>query len=166
MTSWYQLHNDIKKRPPERYLTVTQRKVLEVICDWLKYPGIFNLYGPVGSGKTYLAWALTRVIGAIHIQIPSQLDQLESSNNILVIDNMPHTEVSVRRVLAKCNLHNAHSVILMTRTPITLRMQRIELPLPTQQDIEQVQADISYLAFQQMPLDKGLNFWQLLLSYS
>jgi MoxR-like ATPase len=166
MTSWSRLHNDIKRRPPEQHLTAKQREVVNVICDWLKYPGAVNLFGPAGSGKTYVAWALERVMGAFHIQLPSQLEQLEAPHDILVIDNMPHTEANVRRVLATCNLRNATSVVLITRLPITMRMQRIELPLPTSAEIDAVKADIAYLAFEQSPLPESPNFWQLLNSYS
>lgn len=160
-----QLLSEIKRRPVEQYLTPTQRHVRDQICDLLQFPNRICLYGPCGSGKTFVAWAVVKAIGAKHVPLPSQLNSLIPPIDCLIIDNAPHYENEVRRLLAVSNLVGASSVIFVSRSPLSIPMHRIELPLPCKEEVDEVLKTYSRFGYyQQGDLPSHPNFWQLLLA--
>ena len=164
MSTWLHLLNEIKRRPPEHYLTVSQRAVRDQIADWLRYPQWVNLYGKPGAGKTFVAWSLVRAIGALHISLPSSLKGLVNPPDIVLIDNAPYSESDVRRIFSTCELLSIPSVVLLTRQPVRMPMKSVELPLPTPDDLVVVTRSLGLLNY---PCKKSLlpgvpNFWDVL----
>ncbi len=163
MSTWLQITSELKRRPAEEMLTPTQRQVWETICALLRFPQHINLYGSAGSGKTTIAWAISRVTGALHVSVPSDLAIVPSGSEILLVDNISPQEASVRRVLAGCNLLNATSVILISRQPTLLPMRRIELPQPTSEDITTAMRTMSRIGiFANVEASQVKDFWALL----
>jgi hypothetical protein len=163
MSEWMRLLSEMKRRPMEDYLTPRQRDVRNTICTLLEFPNRINLFGPYGSGKTYVAWSLVRATGATHVPVPERLHQLQPVHEILVIDNVSHYEDEIRRLLATSNLLGAQSVIFITHEPTTLPMHRIELPLPNKAEIEIVLQSYRRLGYyQQHDLPPKPNFWNVL----
>lgn len=163
MSEWMCLLSEMKRRPMEDYLTPRQRHVRNTICTLLEFPNRINLFGPYGSGKTYVAWSLVRATGATHVPVPERLHQLQPVHEILVIDNVSHYEDEIRRLLATSNLLGAQSVIFITHEPTALPMHRIELPLPDTAEIEIVLQSYRRLGYyQQHDLPPKPNFWNVL----
>ncbi len=165
MSRWMELLSEIKRRPVEEYLTPTQRLARDRICEILQHPNRVNLYGPHGGGKTYVAWSIVRAIGATHVPVPERLAQLSPGHECLIIDNVPHHETDVRRLLAISNLLNASSVVLITHLPVAMPLHRVELPLPTAEEVETVlktYARFGYYRQHQLPDAPG--FWDILLA--
>lgn len=165
MTEWMRLHNEMKRRPMEKYLTPTQKQARNKTCELLRFPNRINLFGPYGSGKTYVAWAIVRATGATHVPVPEKLHDLDPGQDILLIDNAAHYEADVRRILASANLLGASSVVVITRESVGMPMHRIFLPLPTGSEIEVVLRNYSRLGFyEQHDLPSNPNFWNIMLS--
>lgn len=165
MSQWTKLHSEMKRRPAEGFLTPAQVQAHDTICELLRFPTWINLYGPSGSGKTYVAWAIARATGAAHVPIPELLQELEPGHDILLVDNAPHYELEVRRVLASANLLGASSVVLVTRDPVGIPMHRIALPLPSDSEVEMTIRNYGRLGFyQQGDLPSNPTFWNIMLA--
>ncbi len=164
MSVWLQLLNEIKRRPPEQLLTPTQRTARDQLLDLMRYPQWINLYGKSGTGKTLVAWAVARACGAAHLPLPSLLAECSSSDEALLIDNAPHEEADVRRLLSKAEMLRAVSVVLITCHPITMPMKRVELALPNPADLEVVYKSLGLLNYpcQRAALPSSPNLWDVL----
>lgn len=163
MSEWMRLLSEMKRRPMDEYLTPTQRKARDQICELLRFPNRVNLHGPYGSGKTYIAWAIVRATGATHVPLPENLKHLEPRHDILLIDNAPRFETDVRRLLATANLLGASSVVLITRETIGMPMHRVALTTPDSIEVEAVLRTYGRLGFyQQHTLPDNPNFWNIM----
>lgn len=166
MSAWLELVNNLKQRPVEEYLTPTQRQARDLICEIMQFPGWLNLYGGHGTGKTFLAWAVSRATGAAHITTPRQLFNLEGEWDALIIDNAPYREDDVRRILARCDLLGTSTVMLVTRTRVALPMKNVHLNAPTPEEVALVikaLARLGYSSSQQL-LPENANLWDILLA--
>ena len=166
MSEWLRLVNDLKCRSPVDLFTDTQRRAWQALIDLLKFPQQVNLYGPIGSGKTFVAWGVAQSLDAIHLSVPKSLDDCRSVVEIVLVDNAPFYEYDARRLIARCNLIGARSAVLITCEPITMPMRRIELPLPTIEEVTYVARSLSRLGYFQssQPLQNP-NFWDILQSF-
>lgn len=164
MSEWLRLLNEMKRRPVDAYLTPAQRDARDHICDLLRFPNRVNLHGPYGSGKTYVAWAVVEAIPATHVTLPSKLDMLQPRHEQpLLIDNAPHQETEVRRLLAAANLLGAPSIVFVTREPVTMPMARLHLPLPQPDDVATILATYERLGFyQRRGLPANPNLWNIM----
>ncbi|MFZ4829188.1 MAG: hypothetical protein ACOYLB_17695 [Phototrophicaceae bacterium] len=165
MSRWLELHNQIKRRSSELWMTPTQREVLAQLEQWLDYPGHCNLYGGVGVGKTYLAWILSRNLPAEHVIVPQRMSPTTQPIPNLIIDNASYTEQDIRNILKQCDFCAAEKVVIITRYASTLRMRRIELPPPTQDELREVERHLTKFGFQEYAVPAGSNFWQVLNSF-
>ncbi|MBI5668046.1 MAG: hypothetical protein HZC41_08550 [Chloroflexi bacterium] len=153
MSTWLKLVNDLKQRPPENFLTETQRIAFEAICSMTRFPGWINLHGIYGTGKTYLSWALVRATGAVYVAGPVRLEIAADEQETFIVDNSPYREDDARRVLARCGLLGANTVVLVTRRPITMPMRRVELNLPSPDDLNTVIRSLGRMGY---PCDQQL----------
>jgi len=165
MSRWLELHNQIKRRSSELWMTPTQREVLAQLEQWLDFPGQCNLFGGAGVGKTYLAWILSKNLPAQHIIVPQQLSPTNQSFPNLIIDNAPYAEQAIRNILKQCDFCAAEKVVIVTRSESALKMRRIELPPPTLDELREVERRLDKFGFQQTAVPAGSNFWQVLNSF-
>lgn len=166
MSTWLDLLNDIKQQRSADLLTPAQAQGYQQLCQRLTMPDWLNLCGPPGSGKTFLAWQVARAVGATYLPLPAQLDALDHPSPVLIVDNAPHQEHKLRNLLARCDLLNIPTVLLITRPRAMLPMPTVELSPPTQDDIMRVGAFVSRLGyfFQAGQLPPQPNFWDVLLA--
>lgn len=163
MNHWLELLADLKRRNPHEYLTPTQRAVHDDLCNRLRFPQWINLYGGSGTGKTFVAWAVARAIGGQHVPTISALETVAPGNDILLVDNAPYRQSQVRQVLARCDLLEAKSVVLITHHPVDLPMQRVELSALTEDEIALVVHSIERLGYyRQNSLPTHPNLWDIL----
>jgi len=168
MSEWLRLVNEMKRRTPQEYFTPTQRAVYEALVDRLQFPNQrLNLYGAPGTGKTYVAWGLVHAFDAVHVPIASRLRQFDGRPlPILILDNAPTYEDEVRGLLADAALIGAESLLFITHKPTALRMWRIQLDLPTPDDIRQIARTLGRLGFYEVSAPPpSPNLWQLLQCY-
>lgn len=147
MSTWLELINEIKYRFTIDYLTPTQKSAFDVINQFMRFPNWVNLYGPHGAGKSFLAWAVARTFGATYVPSPEKLKELQSNHEWLIIDNSPYLELDVRNIFALCGIQNCFKVLIITQKPITMPINRVELSLPSHEDIETVVRTLARLGY-------------------
>jgi len=168
MSEWVRLTNELKRRPPMDYFTPSQMKAYQCLMTLFRWPGQrANLVGVSGSGKTFVAWALARSVGGKYISQPDDLAILDERNiPLLIIDNAPHYEDQIRRLLAQAGLLETENILFVSQKPAQLRMQSVELALPTPEDINQVQGTLkSFNGWQSNPLGDAPTLWDILQSF-
>lgn len=168
MSEWLRLVNELKRRAPQDYFTPTQRAVYEVLTEHLQFPNQrLNLYGAPGTGKTFIAWGLGRSLDAVHVPVATRLRQFDGQPlPILILDNAPTYEDEVRGLVADAILMGADSVLFITHKPTALRMRRIQLDLPTPEDLRHIARTLGRLGFYEVsPPPPAPNLWQLLQCY-
>jgi hypothetical protein len=146
MSEWLKLLNAIKHRPVDSLLTPTQKTVMNEIITLLRYPNYVNLCGPSGSGKTFVAWAVARATGAIHIVLPVALRDQPGQDG-LIIDSAPSDEPSIRRILSRCSLLGARSVVYISQLSTEMPMARVTLSLPTPEDVRLMAKSLALLGY-------------------
>ena len=166
MSEWIKLLNALKQERKVSLLTVPQREAYEQLCRIMDTPEWVNLSGPLGSGKTFVAWAVARAIGATYLPLPSQLNMRDRLTSALIIDNAPHQARKIRALLAHCDMLGVRTVLLITRRPAGLPMSAVSLPAPTPVDIAQMGYVIDQLGyfFEAERLPARPNFWDVLLA--
>lgn len=147
MSTWLELSNDLKRRYAGSYLTLSQQAAYESLCDHLRGPNWVNLCGPHGSGKTFNAWLISRATGMVYVPVPDQLPMVGTAPDGVIIDNAPFGEDAVRNLLAQCGLIHCTTVLLITQRPITMPMRRVELLLPTQDEINVIIHTLARLSY-------------------
>lgn len=166
MSTWAEIVNDLKRRYAPEMLTPSQSAAYDRLCKLLSLPEWVNLNGPHGAGKTFVAWNVARATGAVYLPSQDDLDALPANQSGLIIDSVPHTEDAIRRLLSRCELLGAQSVLLVTCSPALLPMPSVELAPPTSEDIEQVGRLITRMGyfFKSDRLPESPSFWDVLLA--
>lgn len=164
MSTWLELSNEIKRRHSTAYLTDPQRLAHEALLQHLRGPNWVNLCGPPGSGKTLLAWLITRATGLTYVAHPARLRHLPPAPIGLIIDNAPVSEADARTILAECGLLNCLTVLLVTQRQIELQMRRVVLPLPTSDDIQVAARTLARLGYacNRASLPPQPSYWDVL----
>lgn len=168
MSEWLRLVNETKRRAPQEYFTPSQRTTYDGLVERLQFPNQrINLYGALGTGKTYLAWGLARALDAIHVPVAARLRNFDGRQMpILILDNAPTYEDEVRSLLADAALMDAGSIVFITQKPTALRMHQVRLELPTPDDLRQIARTLGRLGFYEVCAPPpSPNLWQLLQCY-
>lgn len=149
MSRLLQLINRLKAQATETMLTPSQRLVLIELEKRWQFPDRLNLWGPPGSGKTFLGWVTARHLPqASFYASPRAFEQAQPPYSTgIIIDNAPSEEKEVRRLLSKLQLHQVRQTLLITSNPIRLGWPVIELTLPTTADIAVIHENCSRLQF-------------------
>lgn len=167
MSTWLRLHNELKRRAPQEYFTSSQRHAYDTLCEWLALPVTrINLYGQSGAGKTFIAWGLSRALGATYLPLPAKLEHIEVdmvASTILIIDNAPNQEDAIRGLLATADLLDTSAVVFISRIAAGLKMRNVQLQLPTSDEVRAVVLNYGRLGFFQTGiLPPSPNFWQIM----
>ena len=99
MSQYIRILNTIRKNSAHLPLTRSQTACRLAILERLKYPGIVNLFGLHGSGKTVLGWRLANDGQSSYVVEPAQLATVERGTSAIVIDNSGHHRDDYRRIL-------------------------------------------------------------------
>jgi hypothetical protein len=164
MSTWLELNNELKRQYNSGYLTTTQRAAYVSLLDHLRGPHWVNLHGQPGCGKTLLAWLTARATGLTYVTRPSDLRHIPSAPDGLIIDNAPVSEEGARAVLAECGLLNSLTILLVTQQPIAMPMRRVELSMPTTNDIQTVAQTLARMGYlcNRASLPEHPSYWDVL----
>jgi polynucleotide 5'-kinase involved in rRNA processing len=77
VSQYIRILNTIRKNNARLSLTQSQADCRIAILERLEYPGIVNLFGPHGSGKTFLGWCLANEERTTYIVEPAQIVTVE-----------------------------------------------------------------------------------------
>ena len=166
MSTWFELLNQLKRRCSVEMLTPAQTAAFNELRRLMLMPDWLNLHGPHGSGKTFLAWALSRAMGVLYIPMPEDLDELPRGQHTVIVDNAPYSEAEVRRILSRCELIGAKTVLLVSCDPVQLPMLAVTLPAPSPEDIERIGQVFTRLSFpvKNESLPEAPTLWDLMLA--
>lgn len=141
------LLNRLKAEVNITMLTDSQMHAYKTIIDNWRFPQRVNLHGPPGSGCTFLAWAISRSQGVPFYPGPEALRDINEFESRVIIDNVPSTERAIRDLLAKLQLHEVHSALVITHRPVGLGFTGVDLPSPTTDDFDVVYHNLSVLDY-------------------
>jgi energy-coupling factor transporter ATP-binding protein EcfA2 len=127
--------NLIKEKADESWLTDSQREVYrQLLARWQSHPFV-NLYGPAGSGKSFIARLLARVHGYAYTRA---LEEAPTGTSQVIVDDAVYSRLM--RPLAR--ERGLGRVVLITRRPVSESMPSLELAL-NPRDMRQFQAILS-----------------------
>lgn len=183
MSKLLTLINRLKAQTSWTMLTPGQRLAFAELEKRWQFPDRLNLYGPQGSGKTFLGWVLARHLPQVNFYASPRLfeqDQAPYPTDI-IIDNAPSEEKKLRRLLSELQLRQVRRVLFVTQSPIRLGWSTIELASPTAADIATIYENCSKLQFYPSPSSSNespriifrntgesneeiANYWQVIFS--
>jgi hypothetical protein len=167
MSQYIKILNMLKENIVRLTLTPGQAACRVHILERLEYPGIINLYGARGSGKTVLGWCLASEGHAQYIVEPMQLGTERLTNSgpsSVFIDNADHRRVAYRHILDKLAHARIRRAIIATQERIEDFVQAVPLTC-TLADITTAADNLSRLGFPPtQPSDNTpyLDLWDVL----
>lgn len=162
MSHYIRILNDIKLNIGVLPLTPSQTACQARIEERLAYPGVVNLYGLHGVGKTVLGWAMAARGQAVYVVHPSRLAESPLTGDAIVfVDNAEANRMASRRLLGVLESAGIEKVVVITHPPADDYVFRAELEL-TDEDVKTVQENLKRLGY---PTPKGdwSNLWYVLL---
>jgi len=162
MSRYIRILNAIKANLGALPLTPSQSACRRRIEERLAYPGVVNLYGLHGVGKTVLGWVMAAGGQVVYVVHPSRLKESSlTSASIVFADNAEADRAVFRRLLGTLEAAGIERVIVVTHPPADDYVFRAELGL-TGEDVETVRENLKRLDY---PITGGdwSNFWYVLL---
>ena len=157
------LLNRLKAEARPDWLTDSQRTAVDEIQRLWRFPERINLYGPRGSGKTFLAWSAARAYDASLYPSPRIYHASATPGTArVVIDNAPDDGTALRRLLAELQLSGTQRALIITTLPNRLGLVTVALPQPTPQDVDIVHRNLSLLDYYSLSPHYNANLWSII----
>jgi hypothetical protein len=162
MSRYIVLLNAIKATVPNLPLTPSQLVCQARLQERLAYPGVANLSGPPGSGKTFLCWAMAASKKIAYVTHPCQLASTDfTSGSAVVVDNASADRSDFRRVVGQLETAGIRRAVIVTRHPANDYTFRVELAL-SNADLATVRRNLAVLGYQAADQEPS-TLWLLLL---
>jgi hypothetical protein len=154
--------NDIKSSLGVFSLTPRQSACRARIEERLAYPGVVNLCGLHGVGKTVLGWVMAAGGQVVYVVHSSRLKKSSlTGDSIVFIDNAESDRTAFRRLLGVLELAGVERAVVVTRPPADDYVFRAKLEL-TNEDVETMQENLKHLGHVP-PKGDWSNLWHVLL---
>lgn len=145
MSAFVRNLNQIKTQYDATWVSPSQEKALNALIKAIRYPGTVNLWGPIGSGKTFLCWILARQMALTYVPHISFLDELAlPQQNAVIVDNCLADRSSHRTLLNRLRMAGIQGAVLVSRELSQDYTRHVELML-TGEDLIQIRARLSTL---------------------
>lgn len=167
MSRLLSLLNRLKTEAREELLTGSQLTALSSLEKMWVFPERVNLWGPPGSGKTFLGWVVVkRTSPAVYHSSPQAFRQntAVAHNALHVIDNASSEPNSLRHLLAELQLRDIRISLIITRHVNGIGLSSVHLPSPTPQDIMTVYRHLNLLDQYALAPRQDGNLWQIIHS--
>lgn len=162
MSRYIRILNDIKANIHLFVLTPSQVSCRARIEERLAYPGVVNLYGLHGVGKTVLGWAMAAAAPVVYTVHPSQLkESLATDSLVTFVDNASAERIAFRQLLGALESAGIERAIIVTHRPADEYVFRAKLNL-TPEDMEVVRQNLGRLGYRTAEGDWP-NLWYGLL---
>jgi hypothetical protein len=146
MSRYIQILNALKQNITHLSLTPNQADCRTKILERLEYPGILNLSGPNGSGKTVLGWHLANEGHVVYVEEPARICTMQNGPAILFVDNAGHSRDEYRCILD--TLDRAHIACAVIVSQERIEDYVLSLVLACDQDDINIAVDnLSRLGF-------------------
>lgn len=123
--NYLDLTNQIKTKFSAEWLTPSQKDVLDTLTKKFTAHKTINIYGRPGTGKTFLAWNLAKVMGATYA-----LDiEAPGLGARVILDNCKHAKHQYRTMLLTMHLKGVTKLVLITDKKIPDDITSLELSL-------------------------------------
>lgn len=140
------LLNLLKSQANQGLLTNSQLATSQNVLQLLRFPGTLNLYGPAGSGKTFLAWVLSRSTTIGYYPSPAAFDdRAVRPVDSAIVDNAGATARHVRDLLAISQRKGTHTLLFITHQPNEFNLPKAMLGPPTPDDFDVIYRNLSLL---------------------
>lgn len=160
MSQYIRILNAIKKNIARLSLTKSQADCRFAILERLDYPGVINLYGPHGSGKTFLGWDLANQGQVVYVVEPMQLEPHEQPTSIFIIDNAGHRRNDYRCILGDLERARINKAVIVTLERIEDSVQAFELRC-TPDDMQIAYANLTQLGYP-LETESLVDLWDML----
>jgi hypothetical protein len=161
MSRYIQILNAIKTNIGHLGLTPSQLACKIRLEEELAYPGVVNLYGLPGVGKTVLGWAMAHSGASVYVVHPYHWNTSHLSQApIVFIDNVEEDRSSFRHLRATLKPLGIDRFIVASQAPIDDFVSRTEL-FCTREDMQVVQRNLTSLGYQGS-MQGCTNLWLLL----
>lgn len=146
MSLYLKLHNKVKQHANADWLTPTQQKKLDQVRKRMELDELINLYGKHGTGKTFLCWILSKLEPVTYM--PNPLTYPIAGQTAVIIDNFNYFEKnSFRKISARYSLKKVSKFVIITVHPfLEEQCVKIEMPIPTPDEIEKVIENLQKIA--------------------
>jgi hypothetical protein len=162
VSRYIRILNDIKSSIAALPLTPSQAACRARIEERLAYPGVVNLYGLHGVGKTVLGWAMAAKGEIVYVVHPSRLEgNSPTSDSIVFVDNAEADRTAFRRLLGMLESAGAERVVVVTHLPADDYVFQARLEL-TDEDVETMRENLKRLGYPTLRGDWS-NLWYVLL---
>lgn len=162
VSRYIRILNDIKSKINLLTLTPSQISCRARIEDRLAYPGMVNLYGLHGVGKTFLGWAMAADPRVVYLVHPSRLSEISAADHpIVFVDNANADRIEFRRLLGALESAGIAKATVVTHRPADEYVFRAELGL-TAKDMEMTRENLRSLGYPTAGMD-WTSLWHGLL---
>ena len=158
MSRYIQIVNSVKQAVRQLNLTINQANCRTALLAKLEYPGVINLYGRHGCGKTALGWWLASLDSVIYLTEPQQVT-LCDQNAILFVDNAESQRDVFRHILNDLERIRIGKAVIVTSNRVEDSIQAIELHCDTD-DIQIACTNLTQLGYQ-TGSEQSTNLWYL-----
>lgn len=129
----------------------------------LRLPAHINLYGAIGTGKTFLAWFVAEQLGYVYIPHPTKLAASDNPSLAgVVVDNCSSQRSAHRELLKELSFFGINRSLLVTRTMFQDYSYFVHLVL-TDEDQIQVRLNVARIGCMLSAENTG-NLWSLINS--
>lgn len=146
MSQLLRVLNILKRSIADATLTRQQIQCRAWLLDRLAYPGIVNLYGKHGAGKTVLGWRLVAEGHATYAVEPPRIADSADPTRILFVDNTGHRRNDFRHILGELERARVTRAVIVTRERVEDTVISLELAC-TEEDIQIAQRNIARLGY-------------------
>ena len=156
--------NVIKTRRDSSWLADSQQRALAELKEALRAPGTVNLCGPIGGGKTFLAWTLADELGYIyfsHLRYFEQADDVDAAG--VILDNGWSKRRFHREALKMLRFRGVRHAVFVTRQLIQDYTHYVELRL-TEADVTQVRDNLASVGIFHLATETP-SLWHLINPY-
>ena len=160
MSQYIRIINTVRKNIARLPLTKSQADCRVALIERLEYPGVVNLYGPHGCGKTFVGWCMANEGRVAYVVEPAQLATVEHKTPAVLIDNAGHRRTDYRRILGDLERARINRAIAVTLERIEDSVQAFELHC-TPDDIHIACGNMAQLGFL-IEADHPVDLWDML----
>lgn len=121
--------NLIKTRRDSDWLTPSQEEALAALQKTLRIPCTVNLFGPAGTGKTFLAWTLADHLGYVYFSHIEDFVTEDWSGPGIIVDNCRPERRVHRDILKELSFRNVRYAVLVSRQLVRDYTHYVELEL-------------------------------------